>query len=112
MTTSKQYDFLNRLTQISSQPGASGLPPVAFNYNYNNANQRTQEKLADGSYWVYNYDSLGQVTGGHKYFYDGTRCPASSLTTALTRLATGRRPKLAATRPAAISVWRIIGSTV
>ena len=75
MTTSKQYDFLNRLTQISSQPGASGLPPVAFNYNYNNVNQRTQDRLADGSYWIYNYDSLGQVTSGHKYFYDGTPVP-------------------------------------
>jgi len=62
MTTSKQYDYLNRLTQISSQPTASGLPALAFNYNYNTANQRTEDKLADGFYWVYNYDSLGQVT--------------------------------------------------
>jgi len=28
--------------------------------------------LADGSYWVYGYDSLGQVTNGCKYFSDGT----------------------------------------
>jgi len=75
MTTSKQYDNLNRLTQISSQPSGSGVPAVAFNYSYNSANQRTQDKLADGSYWVYNYDSLGQVIGGHKYFYDGTPVP-------------------------------------
>ena len=75
MTTTKQYDDLNRLTQISSQPGATGVPPATFNYNYNSANQRTQDKLADGSYWVYNYDSLGQVTGGHKYFSDGTPVP-------------------------------------
>ena len=34
-----------------------------------------QDKLADGSYWVYNYDAWGQVTGGHKYFYDGTPVP-------------------------------------
>ena len=75
MTTIKQYDYVNRLTAISSQPGASGVPPVSFNYNYNAANQRTQDKLADGSYWVYQYDSLGQVTSGCKYFYDGTPVP-------------------------------------
>jgi len=75
LTTTKTYDDLNRLTQIASQPGASGLPPLAFNYSFNSANQRTQDKLADGSYWIYNYDSLGQVTSGHKYFYDGTPVP-------------------------------------
>ena len=73
MTTTKQYDHLNRLTAISSSPSAGS--PVSFNYSYNSANQRTQDKLADGSYWVYQYDSLGQVTAGHKYFYDGTPVP-------------------------------------
>jgi YD repeat-containing protein len=72
MVTTKQYDALNRLTKISSQPGASGLEPLAFNYSYNPANQRTKDTLADGSYWVYEYDSLGQVTNGVKYFRDGT----------------------------------------
>jgi RHS repeat-associated protein len=41
-------------------------------YNYNPANQRTKDTLADGSYWIYQYDSLGQVTGGNKYWSDGT----------------------------------------
>ena len=45
---------------------------ISFNYNYNSANQRTRNALADGSYWIYNYDSLGQVTSGCKYFADGT----------------------------------------
>jgi YD repeat-containing protein len=75
MTTGKQYDYLNRLTQISSQPGAAGVSALAFNYGYNAANQRTQDKLADGSYWVYNYDSLGQVISGHKHFFDNTPVP-------------------------------------
>lgn len=26
----------------------------------------------DGTYWVYQYDSLGQVTSGKKYWLDGT----------------------------------------
>jgi len=74
MTTSKQYDYLNRLTQITSRSSAS-IPPLSFNYSYNLANQRTQDLLADGSHWAYQYDSLGQVTNGNKYFYDNTVVP-------------------------------------
>jgi RHS repeat-associated protein len=75
MTTTKQYDYLNRLTQISSVPSGTGILPVSFNYNYNLANQRTKDVLADGSYWVYQYDALGQATNGVKYFADGTLVP-------------------------------------
>jgi len=35
-------------------------------------NQRTSVTNADGSYWVYTYDALGQVTGGGKRWSDGT----------------------------------------
>ncbi|MGN6552259.1 MAG: hypothetical protein ACTHLW_00790 [Verrucomicrobiota bacterium] len=38
----------------------------------NDANQRTRRADVDGSYWVYNYDTLGQVTSGKKYWADGT----------------------------------------
>jgi RHS repeat-associated protein len=72
MTTTKQFDYLNRLTSISSQPGASGQPSSAFNYNYNSANQRTKNTFPDGSHWVYQYDWLGQVTNGARYWSDGT----------------------------------------
>jgi uncharacterized protein RhaS with RHS repeats len=68
MTTSKTYDYLNRLTAISSVGGASSASPISFNYNYNNVNQRIRNAQADGSYWIYGYDSLGQVTSGHKYW--------------------------------------------
>jgi RHS repeat-associated protein len=70
MTTAKQYDFLNRLTSISSSPSSSG--PVSFAYLYNNANQRIQAVLADGSRWIYQYDRLGQVISGKKYWADWT----------------------------------------
>ena len=66
MTTTKQYDFLNRLNSISSTPSN------AFTYQYNAANQRTMNQLWDGSYWRYNYDSLGQVIQGNKYWVDET----------------------------------------
>ncbi len=71
MTTTKQYDYLNRLTQISS--ANSQLPsPISYAYAYNNADQRTRATLADGSYWLYQYDSLGQLTSAHKYWSDET----------------------------------------
>ena len=66
MSTTKQYDFLNRLTSISSSSS------ISSSYAYNNANQRTRSTLADGSYWVYTYDALGQVVSGHKYWFDQT----------------------------------------
>ena len=75
MTTTKQYDFLNRLTSISSLGGTSSTSPINFNYSYNSANQRTRNVLADGSYWAYQYDSLGQVTNSVKHFADGSLVP-------------------------------------
>ena len=36
------------------------------------ANQRTRMTLADGSYWHYTYDRLGQVVSGKRYWQDGT----------------------------------------
>ena len=75
MTTTKQWDYLNRLTQISSASSAAYTSPLTYNYNYNSANQRTKDTLADGSYWIYAYDSLGQVTNGCKYFSTGTPVP-------------------------------------
>jgi YD repeat-containing protein len=70
MVTTKGYDFLNRLTNISSTAG--GATVASFNYRYNDANQRASVTNADGSYIVYSYDSLGQVTAGNKYWSDGT----------------------------------------
>ena len=71
MATGKQYDHLNRLTRISSQPAASGASPVTFAYAYNSANQRTRVTREDNAYWDYGYGSLGQVTKGRKRFGDG-----------------------------------------
>lgn len=78
MTTTKSYDYLNRLKHISSAPSGSGTVPVTFNYTYNSANQRTKNVLENGSYWIYQYDNLGQVTNGVKYFADGTLIPGQT----------------------------------
>ena len=72
MTTTRQYDFLNRLQRIASAPTGTGAAPVAFDYQYNAANQRTRATLADGSYWAYEYDASGQVTSGKRFLSDWT----------------------------------------
>ena len=69
MTTTKQHDRLNRLSWISSATGSS---PIGYSYAYNSANQRTRVDLADGSSWLYTYDSLGQVISGKRVWQDGT----------------------------------------
>jgi YD repeat-containing protein len=69
MTTTKAYDYLNRLTNIGS---SSSSFSSSFDYVYNPASQRTSVTNVDGSYWVYNYDAMGQVTSGKKYWSDGT----------------------------------------
>jgi len=69
----RTFDGLNRLTQIVNTP--SNDTALSFAYVYNSANQRTTNTLADGSYWVYEYDSVGQVTTARKFFPDGMRMP-------------------------------------
>jgi RHS repeat-associated protein len=73
LAVNKSYDNLNRLVSVSSAPSAS--PAATFNYRYNDANQRAQMNLADGSFWIYEYDSLGQVKSGKRYWSDATPVP-------------------------------------
>lgn len=70
MSTTRRFDFLNRLTQIASTPSGSAQPAI-FNYQYNDANQRTRSAMSDGSWWSYTYDDLGQVLSGKRYWSDG-----------------------------------------
>ncbi|MCH8514510.1 MAG: hypothetical protein LAT83_23045, partial [Kiritimatiellae bacterium] len=58
------HDDLNRLTQIASTVDSTVIS--SHEYEYNDANQRNRADLADGTYWEYSYDPLGQVTGGVK----------------------------------------------
>lgn len=69
LSTEQRYDLLGRLRSISTAlNGSSGLPAVASAYQYTSANQRSRNREADGSYWDYRYDALGQVTSGKKYW--------------------------------------------
>ena len=66
LVTTRRYDRLNRLESISSAAYGSAATnlPVSYAYQYNRANQGTRVGLADGTYWVYQYDALGQVISG------------------------------------------------
>ncbi len=44
----------------------------------NQANQRTKRTDADGSYWDYGYDSLGQVTNAVRRWANGTNVVGQS----------------------------------
>ena len=64
-------DLSRQSKLLASGSGAPSLP-ISYAYQYNRANQRTRASLADGAYWVYQYDALGQVISGKKYWSDGT----------------------------------------
>ena len=70
MTSTWHYDALNRLTSVST--AAAGGEAVGSAYSYTSANQRNAVTNVDGSYWVYAYDSLGQVTSGRRHWADGS----------------------------------------
>ncbi len=72
MTTALSYDRLNRLMGINSIPAGANQLPLSFQYSYNDAIQRVRVGLHDGSYWLYEYDALGQVKSGKRYWADGT----------------------------------------
>ena len=69
-TTVRQFDNLDRVRWISTS--SAGAASLKFDYGYNALGQRTHRTDSDGSYWVYQYDSLGQVTSGRRYWRDGT----------------------------------------
>jgi RHS repeat-associated protein len=71
MVTTRSYDNLNRLMAIGTT-NTQGVFLDSHTYAYNIANQRTAVTNVDSSYWVYQYDNLGQVTSGVKYWSDGT----------------------------------------
>ncbi|MDW8344588.1 MAG: hypothetical protein RMM51_08860, partial [Verrucomicrobiae bacterium] len=71
LRTTKTYDALSRLQQVDH------LTPNPddhrrFLYHYNLANQRTRRTHADGSYWEYTYDPLGQVLTARNHWPNGT----------------------------------------
>jgi RHS repeat-associated protein len=103
MVTTRAYDKLNRLQSISSRAYTNGvaLAPVGFAYQYNAANQRTRAMLTDGTYWIYQYDPLGQVISGTHFWADGTLVAGQDFSYAFddigNRISTGGRASAAST---------------
>lgn len=62
----KAYDNIDRLSSIAWH--SAGVADDSSAYTYNTADQRTRVDVGDGSYWLYTYDSMGQVTSGKRYF--------------------------------------------
>jgi YD repeat-containing protein len=69
MTTTRSYDFLDRLTSIASTTAAFSSSAA---YGHNALNKITTLTNAGGDYWVYQYDAKGQVTAASRHWEDGT----------------------------------------
>jgi len=76
-TGTRVYDGFERLTSIgwTTGTGNNQATVASFAYLYNTANERTRTTLADGSYWQYVYDDLGQVSSGKRYSSTGAPIP-------------------------------------
>ncbi|HEU5072054.1 MAG TPA: RHS repeat-associated core domain-containing protein [Verrucomicrobiae bacterium] len=61
---------MNRRNDVEAPVGVAVVASAA--HQLDALNQRERGTEADGSYWLYEYDSLGQVTSGKKYWSDGT----------------------------------------
>lgn len=70
LSNSRQYDFLDRLTGTTFTPSGAGESSTLAAYAYNLLSQRTGMTNADNSFWSWQYDNLGQVTAGKRYWAD------------------------------------------
>ncbi len=68
LTTSRVYDKVDRLTWLTNAYASTDV----FGFAFNAAGQMTRRDEPDGAYWIYTYDSLGQVTSGKKYWSDSS----------------------------------------
>ena len=70
--TVREFDALNRLEQIETRSLKEGGDfHQSFAYRHNDANQRTRVESADGSYWQYEYDHLGQLVSARRHWQNG-----------------------------------------
>ncbi len=74
-TTSKTYDQLGRFTHHQSVRASDAAVLSSYGYTYNKQGQRAQAQMTDGSYWDYQYDALGQLSGAAKFTSAGTILP-------------------------------------
>jgi RHS repeat-associated protein len=77
-TTTKTFDALNRLTHIATVSANGTTAPVSHGYTLNALSQRTRVDLADGGYWIYGYNTKGEVVSGVRHSAGGTPVPGQS----------------------------------
>jgi YD repeat-containing protein len=100
-TTTRSFDYLDRLVSISTQPGDPGsTPPLVFAYAYNAANQRVSRTDPDGSFWTFGYDSSPKSPMPSISGTLARPSPDSSSSTSSTTSAIAASPARAATPPA------------
>ncbi len=66
-TTTKTYDQLGRFVSHQSVRTSDSAVLSSYGYTYNKQGQRAQAQMTDGSYWDYQYDPLGQLSGAAKF---------------------------------------------
>ncbi len=69
LSSSREHNYLNQLLQTAT---AGSDATISFTGQFNALGKRQRVTLQDGSYWVYTYDTHGQLTSGKKYWSDGT----------------------------------------
>jgi RHS repeat-associated protein len=74
-TTTKTYDQLGRFVSHQSVRASDSKVLSSYGYTYNQRGQRTQAQMTDGSFWDYQYDNLGQLTGAAKFTSAGKILP-------------------------------------
>ena len=90
-TRTREFDRLNRLLVVTATPG-SGAGWSSL-YADNTANQLTHRADFDGSYWVYEYDALGQVISGKRFWADGSPVAGQQLEYAYDDIGNGTSSK-------------------
>ena len=65
----RTYDNLKRLNYLETKASSTPIP-MGFTLQYNKLNQRIRVEREDQSYWLYQYDDLGQLTQAQRYWKD------------------------------------------
>lgn len=69
MTTLREYDVLNRLTEIENRDGES-IAFSRYRYGYDALDRRTNVQHLAGDYWSYDYNSRSELTNAVRRWPD------------------------------------------
>src|SRR5437667_1027941 len=75
MTPHQAIGLFDWIIAVFSRPRPPGPLAVKYRYPIHRANQATRVTAKGRSFWIYQYDTLGQVKSGKKYFNNNTPVP-------------------------------------